>query len=415
MMKFVASVFAVLLLSIPASAEVICNFKTEKTNLRQGPSAKNFEIAAKLTNGHKLEVLERVTNSEGFEYLKVKFKNPDTGKSAVAFVYHEAVEKEECGNPPEFYDDEPGSFQAQIDKKDDPSVSKKTKYEEEKTQYVIAEESKFGPTGKMCKIALPSGVIGQGSVFLTPPTLSDFRLVRLLGDCDEFNKNESKADTVVIYLKNNYMAKQGGEGKYFLSFSGASKRGKFDGKVIIRLEQERGGYYYSLDDTTRFFKPEFATYPDKKDVFSYFDNGRLFSNKEAYRASLDTDSPLLNLIDISVKTTSEDAGGNNSTIFLEYNIKPLDVRKLSKFKSINLIFKVKVDNRYRGGKGIFIIYKDHEFTEQNTISIQRSDGFATSGKVKLTEVTAQIDAFLTGKWRLEKSDMTVNIVGIEPK
>jgi hypothetical protein len=106
MMKLLAFVFSFLLLAIPASAEVICNFKTEKTNLRKGPSAKNFEIAAKLTNGHKLEVLERVTNPDGFEYLKVKFKNPETGKSAVAFVYHEAVEVA-CGEPPSLHDEGP--------------------------------------------------------------------------------------------------------------------------------------------------------------------------------------------------------------------------------------------------------------------------------------------------------------------
>ena len=98
-----------------------------------------------------------------------------------------------------------------------------------------------------------------------------------------------------------------------------------------------------------------------------------------------------------------------------YNIKPLDIRKLSKSNRIDLTFKVRVNNQYRGGKGIFIVYKDHEFTEQTTISIQRSDGFAASGKVKLKEVAAQIDAFLTGKWRLEKSDLTVNIVEIVPK
>lgn len=80
-----------------AKAEVVCNQKSKNTNVRKGPSAKNFGTLATLKNGYYLEVLERVTNDEGYLYFRVKFQSGQLSNGkllySTGYVYHEAVSK----------------------------------------------------------------------------------------------------------------------------------------------------------------------------------------------------------------------------------------------------------------------------------------------------------------------------------
>jgi hypothetical protein len=74
-----------------ASAEQICNDKAAKTNVRQGPSAKNYPAIDNLPNGTAVQVLERVTNPEGHDYLKIQFQHSTSGTLTVGWVYYLAI------------------------------------------------------------------------------------------------------------------------------------------------------------------------------------------------------------------------------------------------------------------------------------------------------------------------------------
>lgn len=70
--RITSSSIALSVLALPVAAEVICNPQADHTNVRQGPSAKNFEIAGVLQNGDAITVLEHVTNSDGYPWIKIE-------------------------------------------------------------------------------------------------------------------------------------------------------------------------------------------------------------------------------------------------------------------------------------------------------------------------------------------------------
>lgn len=82
-----------------AQAEVICNEGSSVTNIRKGPSARDYGIAGKLKNGRRITIVKRVTNADGYPYYKIYFTHPSTGKKTLGYVYHEAVKKY-CGSAP---------------------------------------------------------------------------------------------------------------------------------------------------------------------------------------------------------------------------------------------------------------------------------------------------------------------------
>lgn len=286
------------------------------------------------------------------------------------------------------------------------------------TQYVMASDYNTDRTNQLCRIALPNGIIGENTVLIKPARLSHVSRIRLGGRCETFNNENQKNDNVEIYFNQNYTSSLGLRGDYSINIMGPSVRGKFDGpqQFILHRKKPGSGYTYNADDNeyAKFFTQDFVLTRENEKAI-YFSQGTLFAKKEEYRASLDTTSPLLDAIDISVKTSSDDLGGKKSNIFLEYAIKPLDAAKLSKYDRIDLVFKVRMNNKYRGGAGIVMVFKEQEFSEEKTVTIHRSSGFVASGKEKVTEIVAQSEDWLTGEWRLDRSDLTVNIIGINPQ
>lgn len=89
-MKFTALLLCALcalLLTQSALATHICNAKSTSTNVRSGPSAKNYPAIDKLSNGTEVEILDRVNNAAGYDYLKIRFVHSKTGKQAIGYVY----------------------------------------------------------------------------------------------------------------------------------------------------------------------------------------------------------------------------------------------------------------------------------------------------------------------------------------
>lgn len=76
-----------------AHAEVICNANYHKTNIRKGPSAKNYSTIYSANNGHRVQVLEQLTNEEGYEYFKIKYTDSKAGKQMIGYVYHKYISK----------------------------------------------------------------------------------------------------------------------------------------------------------------------------------------------------------------------------------------------------------------------------------------------------------------------------------
>ena len=78
-------------------AEVICNKTYHISNVRQGPSAKNYPIVASLKNGARVIVLKQITNDEGYKYYHIKFrvKSPSSGNPVfqTGYVFHELLNK----------------------------------------------------------------------------------------------------------------------------------------------------------------------------------------------------------------------------------------------------------------------------------------------------------------------------------
>ena len=76
----------------PLSVGVVCNPKSQTTNIRSGPTAKGTEIVDKLVNNAAIKILDRVKNPEGtHDWLKVEFKHSQSGTVTTGFIYHEGV------------------------------------------------------------------------------------------------------------------------------------------------------------------------------------------------------------------------------------------------------------------------------------------------------------------------------------
>jgi Bacterial SH3 domain len=72
----------------------VCNPKTDVTNVRSGPSAKGFPKVAEVPNGQVVDVIEKVTNTEGYEYYKIIYYTEMGNGQLIeneGFVYHEAL------------------------------------------------------------------------------------------------------------------------------------------------------------------------------------------------------------------------------------------------------------------------------------------------------------------------------------
>lgn len=76
-------------------AATICNEQSGTTNVRAGPSAKNFEKVGSLPNGVKVKEIERVINPDGYEYVKISAHvGVDADWESISlegFVYHETI------------------------------------------------------------------------------------------------------------------------------------------------------------------------------------------------------------------------------------------------------------------------------------------------------------------------------------
>lgn len=70
---------------------MICNTQGPVTNIRRGPSAKNYAVLDSVENGQHVTVLRDVINPDGYLYLEVEFSKPNYQDSVIGYVYHEAV------------------------------------------------------------------------------------------------------------------------------------------------------------------------------------------------------------------------------------------------------------------------------------------------------------------------------------
>lgn len=77
--------------SLGPDIRMVCNTQGSVTNIRRGPSAKNFPVLDSVENGQQVIVLREVTNSEGYLYLEVEFSKPTYQDTVIGYVYHEAV------------------------------------------------------------------------------------------------------------------------------------------------------------------------------------------------------------------------------------------------------------------------------------------------------------------------------------
>lgn len=85
--------------SFAASTLTVCNDGTPSTNVRKGPSAKDYPKIGQVLNGEQVEVLRRITNSGGYDYYEIKFTAAlANGRlfETTGYVYHEALSKT-CG------------------------------------------------------------------------------------------------------------------------------------------------------------------------------------------------------------------------------------------------------------------------------------------------------------------------------
>ena len=79
-----------------AFGSVICNAESENTNLRSGPSAKNFDVVDTLRNGDEVRILDWVVNPDGYTYYQVRFNSPKNKDIRTAYVYEESVGRNWC-------------------------------------------------------------------------------------------------------------------------------------------------------------------------------------------------------------------------------------------------------------------------------------------------------------------------------
>lgn len=70
---------------------LICNSGTDITNVRAGPSAKDFPVIAKLKNGHRVSVLNAQKNKGGFYYYRIGFQRPNSSQRLTGYVYFKAL------------------------------------------------------------------------------------------------------------------------------------------------------------------------------------------------------------------------------------------------------------------------------------------------------------------------------------
>lgn len=81
-----------------STAQVICNPKSQFTNIRSGPTAKDTQIVDRLPNKAEIKILDWVKNPEGtHNWLKVQFKHSQSGVLNTGYVYHEIVSPT-CGD-----------------------------------------------------------------------------------------------------------------------------------------------------------------------------------------------------------------------------------------------------------------------------------------------------------------------------
>jgi len=97
-MRILISIFLVLSANVAFSEEIlkVCNTGSPITNVRKGPSAKDYPKIGEIINGQDVEIIRRVTNSGGYDYYEIKFTAAlSNGKlfESTGFVYHENLSK----------------------------------------------------------------------------------------------------------------------------------------------------------------------------------------------------------------------------------------------------------------------------------------------------------------------------------
>ncbi len=75
------------------SNALVCNDKVSQTNVRYGPSAKDYGVVAKLRNGSQVQIKKVVTNSGGYVYYEIIFQYPGDVKKGAGYIYHQALKR----------------------------------------------------------------------------------------------------------------------------------------------------------------------------------------------------------------------------------------------------------------------------------------------------------------------------------
>jgi hypothetical protein len=71
-----------------------CNPKADKSNVREGPSSRDYKVVSELLNGQHVDVLDRVQNSGGYDYYKIVYHTAlSNGRlyENIGYVYHAAL------------------------------------------------------------------------------------------------------------------------------------------------------------------------------------------------------------------------------------------------------------------------------------------------------------------------------------
>ena len=74
-------------------AALVCNSDVSQTNVRYGPSAKDYGVVTKLRNGAKVQVKKVVKNSGGYVYYEIIFQYPGEVKKGAGYIYHNALKR----------------------------------------------------------------------------------------------------------------------------------------------------------------------------------------------------------------------------------------------------------------------------------------------------------------------------------
>jgi uncharacterized protein YgiM (DUF1202 family) len=65
----------VVAMSTTASAAYICNLNSDLTNVRAGPSARDYMIIDKLDNGYNVRVVNQAFNANGYLWVRVVYNS----------------------------------------------------------------------------------------------------------------------------------------------------------------------------------------------------------------------------------------------------------------------------------------------------------------------------------------------------